>query len=1454
MAFGLTPVHAHAAVADRGDPPRVLVFGGATRDRDDGAGERDAARGPDDAFAVRLPPRARAPPRAGPPVVAVAMRAVVGAVAELRQLRAALGEVQRGNRQLVRLVRRAERCDGVDRALRATAADLSSDAPVAAPAAAADRAPIATTTTSAAAAAESVGAHLVAAAGRLARAVAVAPAWAGADAAAATSPAAPLDGAASIRSRESSVTSVQSFFDARDVAAPAPAPDLDLAAFGVDDEDDGGAGAGDATLARARDDALAWDAALGREWRDAVRPAYEAVEREAVAGLDARRLAAQVDRRRAAVSRGGAAARRAARRFAALEAAAREAAAIAGAARDRVRAALAVDGGPSGGARPPTAALAASASFEDLRRTARAALERGGGGAPASPAAGRGAGAVEDDDFEAAAAALAAHCARPRRAESARRHADAAVARLRDALRARAAAAAALCAGSLAGDADATRGDADDDGGDDDGARAVDAAATARALAAADAWDADAALARAKVDARDAAGAELAAIPRELDDALALKRRLLRAADRRCAAARAAAAAVADVARRLGRRAARWAAWYAAAAAPTRGAALVAAAEQASDAALALEDRRTDVASALDKATRRARTRARGPRGDAPPAPPPPARDLFSGSLEDLFGGAPAAAAPPSRGSGAAAAGDDVAALAATLADVEAQLAVARRARRRAVAEAARCAYAEQPELAWGSRVIVDSIGRFKLLGDLGGTFDGGARAPATGRRAGGGGAWLAAPSRALAEFELAASDEARGRATDAVDGATGARVLLVACALDERDDDAWAAHFREVDFWLAAPRHAAVAAPRSLVAAAWAPVAAFDESGGDDARDLAPAPMLHVEFPAYAGTLVGWAAARDPPRAPWHVQAVARQVLTALQVLHAAGVAHGHVDPRAVVLLAGDPPNRAQLATRPLVAALAADAAAEAAATEPAAQFVAPEVAGGGGASAAADVYAFGAVLRWLWRATAAGGSATGGARAGAPAAGEDELRTLVARLLVADPRARPSAADVALHPYFTDSYVDRYVAGGDIVGVNAKLAAVRDLLAAVRSASRRARADLAVARGPGLADRVLAFFGRDAVAARRRGGGGEDGAAGVPPARRPLRVTFEGEAGVDEGGLAREMFALFFEGALAPAAGLFEDAGGEVLLPARLPRGEGAAARAARADRLEAFGRALVAALYEGCGAPPRLGPSLFKYLAHGAAHAAAGVDQRRGAPSKFYFTQAAAGDGRALRDLQKFDPALGASLERMLARAPPDGQGWGLDFGDVSSSDDDAGGGARAVTEANKHAFVVLKVRRALVGRRRDALEAIRRGFVAALRELSPEAAPFLKLFSSTDWRVLLCADDDRLTPDRVLDALAFVGWPKRSVVPDALRRSVRAFDKDSLRRFLVFATGSPGLPSAPGFEIQVRAQPRSPALPVAHTCFFHLDIPDYADEGEFVAKLTTAILECGTFDRV
>ena len=71
---------------------------------------------------------------------------------------------------------------------------------------------------------------------------------------------------------------------------------------------------------------------------------------------------------------------------------------------------------------------------------------------------------------------------------------------------------------------------------------------------------------------------------------------------------------------------------------------------------------------------------------------------------------------------------------------------------------------------------------------------------------------------------------------------------------------------------------------------------------------------------------------------------------------------------------------------------------------------------------------------------------------------------------------------------------------------------------------------------------------------------------------------------------------------------------------------------------------------------------------------------------------------------------------------------------------------------------------------------------------------------------------------------------------------------------LRRFLVFATGAASLPPVTGkkFEISVRIQKRSPALPVAHTCFNQIDCPDYATEAEFISKFMTALYECGTFD--
>ena len=83
------------------------------------------------------------------------------------------------------------------------------------------------------------------------------------------------------------------------------------------------------------------------------------------------------------------------------------------------------------------------------------------------------------------------------------------------------------------------------------------------------------------------------------------------------------------------------------------------------------------------------------------------------------------------------------------------------------------------------------------------------------------------------------------------------------------------------------------------------------------------------------------------------------------------------------------------------------------------------------------------------------------------------------------------------------------------------------------------------------------------------------------------------------------------------------------------------------------------------------------------------------------------------------------------------------------------------------------------------------------------------------------------------------------------------TVVQFSPGSLRRFLIFCTGAPSLPPAGllgGFEIGVQYQRRSGALPVAHTFFTKMDLPDYQDKALFVEKFMKAIQECGTFDRV
>ena len=98
--------------------------------------------------------------------------------------------------------------------------------------------------------------------------------------------------------------------------------------------------------------------------------------------------------------------------------------------------------------------------------------------------------------------------------------------------------------------------------------------------------------------------------------------------------------------------------------------------------------------------------------------------------------------------------------------------------------------------------------------------------------------------------------------------------------------------------------------------------------------------------------------------------------------------------------------------------------------------------------------------------------------------------------------------------------------------------------------------------------------------------------------------------------------------------------------------------------------------------------------------------------------------------------------------------------------------------------------------------------------------------------------------------VASKLDFKGFPSDSSTPDHLRSVVLAFSEDRLRQLLAFITASAALPrenerNREGtIQIQRKVGAGQEALPMAHTCFNRLDLPDYGD----IEVLRSQIIFC------
>ena len=435
-------------------------------------------------------------------------------------------------------------------------------------------------------------------------------------------------------------------------------------------------------------------------------------------------------------------------------------------------------------------------------------------------------------------------------------------------------------------------------------------------------------------------------------------------------------------------------------------------------------------------------------------------------------------------------------------------------------------------------------------------------------------------------------------------------------------------------------------------------------------------------------------------------------------------------------------------------------------------------------------------------------------------PTTADADLSNIIGQLVVMDPVCRPSAATALTHAYFRATFVDRLMEDGEIVEQDRKLNAVRNMLSRTRATYRNVFEKITVRRSNILED-VIEYFKH----------------VSMTTLKHHLRVIFTGEPGIDEGGLLTEMYNIFFDKVFHPTSGLFENSyglqnspdstaetnsstmEGNVVLPSTN------ATSPEQLESIKAVGKAMVKAFYEGRRIGNRLSPSVFKYFT--------GV-----LPN--------------MRDLQLFDPQTTKSLQWMLATVGVEDLGFHFEsIGKPELGD---------VDDNNKTMFVKMKTENILIQSRSKQLAALKEGFLEALQGISTEAAPFLNLLSHTDWRIMLCGDTV-INPQQVVAALKFTGFPKRSKIPQWLSELLNSASEDHLRKFLIFVTGSPSISNSfssssttSSIQINVRYQMRSAALPTAHTCFFHLDIPDYSEKETFQNKLFYAIQNSNTFEIV
>lgn len=320
----------------------------------------------------------------------------------------------------------------------------------------------------------------------------------------------------------------------------------------------------------------------------------------------------------------------------------------------------------------------------------------------------------------------------------------------------------------------------------------------------------------------------------------------------------------------------------------------------------------------------------------------------------------------------------------------------------------------------------------------------------------------------------------------------------------------------------------------------------------------------------------------------------------------------------------------------------------------------------------------------------------------------------------------------------------------------------------------------------------------------------------------RKPLRVEFQGEQGVDAGGVKQEFFQLLTASLFDPACGLFT-------YDEQLRRHWFHPAAADSPSEFMLIGAAIGLAIFNGVQLDVTLAAPAYRLLLN--------------LPVE-------------LVDLWQVQPELASGLAA-LADYP------GKDVEDVFCVNFEVsysyygttktvplmpGGADTPVTAENKALYVRLYALWVLQAGVATQIQAFLRGFHSVL------GGHALQLCSPEELELLVCGTPELDT--QALESAAHYegGWDAEHPTVQALWQVVHSMSQADQQKFLKFCTGTSRAPIGGLANLKLTVQrngPNSDRLPTSSTCFNTLLLPEYDTREHLQERLLTAIQECEGF---